>query len=115
MPKIQLVSLVALLVATGANGLRAEPIRYTCEVWHPRLGQNPDATFVIDPVMKKCNGQPCFVSDGEFKWQEQNGKYEFTINRLSREGTYMNLGELLFSYVGAGVDPLLFAGEVAVS
>jgi hypothetical protein len=48
--------------------------------------------------MKKCNGQPCFVSDGEFKWQEQNGKYEFTINRLSREGTYMNLGELLFSY-----------------
>jgi hypothetical protein len=89
---------VAISIAGFASHTLAEPIKLTCEAWHPRLGQNPDATFVIDVAAKKCNGQPCSISDSEIKWQEQNGKYEFTINRASRDGTYLNLGDLLLSY-----------------
>ena len=76
----------------------AEPARLKCEEWHPRLGQNADKYFAIDLTAKTCAGQPCSISDTEFKWQEEGGRITIAVNRQSGEGTRVFQGELLFSY-----------------
>ncbi|MEP7284117.1 MAG: hypothetical protein ABI696_19230 [Rubrivivax sp.] len=91
-----LCTVVPSILASAAVG--AEPAKLKCEEWHPRLGQNADKSFAIDVAAKTCAGQPCSMSDTEFKWQEQQGRYMTTINRQSGEGTLIYLGELLFSY-----------------
>jgi hypothetical protein len=98
MKRLHASFLVAVAVLMGAPAAEAEPTKLKCEEWHPRLGQNPDKLFAIDLDAKTCNGQPCSMSDAEFKWQEQNGRYETTINRRSGDGTLVYQGELLFSY-----------------
>jgi hypothetical protein len=98
MTKLRAFPLVALTVLLGAPAIGSEPTKLKCEVWHPRLGQNPDKLFAIDLDTKTCNGQPCSMSDTEFKWQEQNGRYETTVNRRSGDGTFVYQGELVFSY-----------------
>jgi len=38
------------------------------------------------------------ISDEDFKWQEQGGRYDLAINRKSGDGKVVYQGELLFSY-----------------
>lgn len=94
---------VAVLLATPAFG--GEPMKLRCDEWHPRLGQNPDKLFIVDLEAKTCNGKPCSISDSEFKWQEQNGRYKTTVNRRSGDGTLVYQGELLFSYKNCALLP----------
>jgi hypothetical protein len=86
----------AFFVTPSAGSADTSTLR--CEEWHPRLGQNPDKVFAIDLSSKTCNGQPCMISDEDFKWQEQGGRYDVAINRKSGEGKVVLQGELLFSY-----------------
>ena len=86
---------IALLSAPSVG---AEPTSLKCEEWHPRLGQNADKSFAIDLGAKTCAGQPCSISDTEFKWQEQGGRYTIAINRRSGDGTLVYQAELLFTY-----------------
>jgi len=53
--------------------------------------------LTVDLDAKTCDGKPCSISDAEFKWQEQNGRYEIAVNRRTGDGTFVNMGELLFS------------------
>jgi len=76
----------------------AEMSMLKCEEWHPRLGQSADKSFAIDLKAKTCNGQPCAISEAQFKWSEGNGRYELTFDRASGEGTRLISGELVFSY-----------------
>ena len=91
-----LLMTASLSVPAWAGGTDTATLR--CEEWHPRLGQNPDKVFAIDLSSKTCNGQPCTISDEDFKWQEQNGRYDLVINRKSGDGKVVLQGELLFSY-----------------
>ena len=97
------VMFVASLICTPV--VCAEPTRLKCEAWHPRLGQNADKSFAIDLAARTCAGQPCSISDVEFKWQEQGGRYTFAMNRKSGEGTLVYQGELLFSYKNCALAP----------
>ncbi len=105
MRKLLAYPLLAVAGLLGASALSAEPAKLKCEEWHPRLGQNPDKVFSIDLDAKTCNGQPCSMSDAEFKWQELNGRYETTINRRSGDGTFFSQGELVFSYKNCALTP----------
>jgi hypothetical protein len=69
-----------------------------CEEWHPRLGQLADKSFAIDLTAKTCSGQPCAISEAQFKWSEGNGQYELAFDRASGEGTRFVSGQLVFSY-----------------
>jgi len=91
-------SLLAATALMAAPALGAESGKLKCEEWHPRLGQNPDKLVAIDFDAKKCNGAPCLISAAEFKWKEQNDRYEFVVNRLTGEGSMAYQGEVLFLY-----------------
>jgi hypothetical protein len=91
-------SLIATAVLMDASAIGAESATLKCEEWHPRLGQNPDRTFAIDLAAKTCNGNPCSISEGEFKWQEHNGRYEVVVNRRTGDGTFFSQGDLVFSF-----------------
>lgn len=77
---------LAIGFAFISNTANAEPQRFVCENWHPRLGQMNDLTFLIDVQQQVCNGQKCKMTDTEFAWSEQGDRYEHVINRLSGEG-----------------------------
>ena len=105
MTKLHAALFVVATVLIAAKAVGAESGKLKCEEWHPRLGQNADKLFAIDFDAKTCNGQPCSISDVEFKWQEQNGRYETILNRLTGEGTFSYQGEMLFSYRSCTLGP----------
>jgi hypothetical protein len=73
-------------VAVCCSNVHAETLRLVCESWHPRLGQTNDFALAIDLEAKRCNGEPCTITDNEFSWTAQGGRYVGTVNRLTREG-----------------------------
>jgi hypothetical protein len=98
MTNLRTILLVATALPVSTFALSAETSTLKCEEWHPRLGQIADKSIPIDLTAKTCNGQPCNVSDAEFKWKEQNGQAEFTINRTSGEGSVVYQGAAASSY-----------------
>ncbi len=78
--------LLAIVLAVFVSATGAEPIRFICENWHPRLGQVDDLAFPIDSQQQICNGQKCKVTESELAWSEQGGRYEYVMNRQSGEG-----------------------------
>ena len=74
-----------------APGASAANINLRCEFWHGLLGQLQDQTYLIDLDAKTCNGQPCKISDLELVWQQQGGREDFRINRVSGEGSVTHL------------------------
>ena len=98
MAKVRGVPLMVVAALMASTAFGAQPRKMTCEEWHPRLGQNADKVFAVDLEAKTCAGQPCSVSDAEFKWQEQGGRYTIAVNRQSGEGTLVYMGDLLFAY-----------------
>jgi hypothetical protein len=96
-------AIAALLDTSIVMG--AEISMLKCEEWHPRLGQVADKSFAMDLTAKTCNGQPCAISQAQFKWSEGNGRYEFTFDRASGEGTRFYTGELVFSYKNCKLSP----------
>jgi hypothetical protein len=74
----------------------AGPAQYTCEFWHPRLGQMPeDFKYALDVEEKRCSGEPCTITDKELAWSTQGGRYTVNINRSTNEGQVVRENELL--------------------
>ena len=82
---------VLAAVAFTVPSVSAANINLRCEFWHGLLGQLQDQTYLIDLVAKTCNGQPCKISDAELVWQQQGGREDFRINRVSGEGSVTHL------------------------
>lgn len=79
---------LALLAALSAPATVsvAATIRLACENWHPRMGQVNDVAISVDTEKNTCNGQPCKITDDEFKWSEQGDRYEWVVNRKTGIG-----------------------------
>ena len=104
MPKLGVFFCLCAASAACAQTVANRPATLKCEEWHPRLGQLADRTHRIDFAAKTCNGQSCAISDGEFKWQDQNGQVEVTINRASGEGRLIYRGELTANFKNCKLD-----------
>ena len=94
MTNLRVLATVALL-AFGAPTASAEKLEVKCEYWHKRLGQLDDRTHRIDMDARTCNGQPCTISDTEFKWQEEAGRADLRIDRVAGEGTVSYLSDAI--------------------
>jgi len=94
MANVQLLLTVAVL-AFGAPAVSAEKLEVKCEYWHKRLGQLEDRTNRIDLDARTCNGQPCAISDAEFKWQEEGGRADLRIDRIAGNGTVTYLSDVI--------------------
>lgn len=93
---------VSIICATAA----ATPTQYTCEFWHPRLGQMPqDYKYALDLEAKRCRGEPCTITEKELTWSAEGGRYTITINRLTNEGQITREGELLTVLKNCQLEP----------
>ena len=84
-------SMVCLALAFTVSSASAARFQLRCEFWHGLLGQLQDQTYLVDSVANTCNGQPCKISDSELVWQQQGGREDFRINRVSGEGSVTHL------------------------
>ena len=89
------VLLTVVVLAFGAPAVNAEKLEVKCEYWHKRLGQLDDKTNRIDLDARTCNGHPCTISDTEFKWQEEAGRWDLRIDRVTGEGTISYLSDVI--------------------
>ena len=89
--------LAAALALCGGAASEQTP-QLVCENWHLRLGQMADRSFTIDLDAKTCNGQACQVSANELSWQEQGGRYAYTINRSTGEGSFSSNSQEVAQY-----------------
>lgn len=83
-------------VSVGFSAAAAGPTQFACEFWNPRLGQMPENfKYALDLDAKRCDGEPCAITDTNLTWSAQGGRYTVTIDRSTNNGTFMREGELI--------------------